>query len=83
VTFVSSKKAKSSFLKCLPSWNCVAMEPSDRSGGLLIGWNPILAEFNALGTNAGIYLEGRFKNSAKKVKLLNCYAPYKDHEIFW
>jgi hypothetical protein len=61
----------------------VAMDPNGRSGGLLVGWNPVLAEFNALGTNAGIFLEGRFKNTAEKVKLLNCYAPYKDRERFW
>jgi hypothetical protein len=28
-------------------------------------------------------LEGRFNFSADKVKLVNCYAPYKDRENFW
>jgi hypothetical protein len=52
-------------------------------GGLLSGWNPTLAELDAFDTSAGIYLEGRFKQSTDKVKLLNCYAPYKDRELFW
>jgi hypothetical protein len=82
-TLVSADKAMSSFLKFLPSWNCVALDPNGRSGGLLVGWNPALAELNALGSFAGIYLEGRFRNTEVEVKLLNCYAPYKDHESFW
>jgi hypothetical protein len=61
----------------------VALDPNGRSGNLLVGWNPTLAEFCACGTSAGIFLEGRFKHSAEKVKLLNCYAPYKERESFW
>jgi hypothetical protein len=53
------------------------------SGGLLVGWNPVIAELCAFGTTAGIFLEGRFKHSNARVKLLNCYAPYKDRECFW
>jgi hypothetical protein len=82
-TLVSANNAKSSFLKCLPSWNCMALDPNRRSGGLLAGWNPALAELNALGSFAGIYLEDRFRNTEDKVKLLNCYAPYKDHKSLW
>jgi hypothetical protein len=61
----------------------VALDPNGRSGGLLVGWNPTKAELYACGTSAGIFLEGRFKHSAEKVKLLNFYAPYKDRERFW
>jgi hypothetical protein len=27
--------------------------------------------------------KARFKQSAEKIKMLNCYAPYKDRELFW
>jgi exonuclease III len=81
-TLVDGEKAKRLFLQCLPMWNVVALDPSGRSGGLLSGWNPTYAELCAFGTSAGIYLEGRFKQSAEKIKLLNCYAPYKDREFF-
>jgi hypothetical protein len=81
-TLVSVDKAMRSFLKCLPSWNCVALDPNGISGGLLASWNPPLDELNALGSFAGIYLEGRFRNTEIEVKLFNWYAPYKDHESF-
>jgi hypothetical protein len=61
----------------------VALDPCGRSGGLLSGWNPTFVELSALDTLAGIYLEGRIKQSTDKVKLLNCYAPYKDRELLW
>jgi hypothetical protein len=61
----------------------VALDPCGRSRGLLSGWNPNFAELSALDTHAGILLEGRVKQSADSIKLLNCYAPYKDREFFW
>jgi hypothetical protein len=76
-------KDKSLFLQCLPMWNCVALDPNGHLGGLLSGWNPASAELCAFGTNAGILLEGRFKDSVDRVKLLNYYAPYKERECFW
>jgi hypothetical protein len=62
---------------------CSCFNPNGRSGGILSGWNPAYVEFCAYGTSAGIYLEGKFKQSAGRYKLLNCYAPYKDKELFW
>jgi hypothetical protein len=70
-TLVDGEKEKIFFLQCLSLWNCVATDPNGRSGGLLSGWNPTYAEFCALGTNAGIFLEGRIKDSTEKMKLLN------------
>jgi hypothetical protein len=61
----------------------VALDPCGRSGGLLSGWNPTCDEIYAFDTLAGIYLEGRFKHSTDKVKMLNCYAPYKDRKHLW
>jgi hypothetical protein len=49
----------------------------------LSGWNPTIVDFCVFGTSAGIYLEGRFKQSVEKVKFLNCYAPYKERELLW
>jgi hypothetical protein len=82
-TLIDGDKEKSLFFQCLPHWNVVALDSNGCSGGLLTGWNPTLAEFCAFGTAAGIFLEGRFKHSTDHVKLLNCYAPYKDRESFW
>jgi hypothetical protein len=59
------------------------MDPCGHSGGFSSGWNPTCVDLYVFDTFAGIYLEGRFKQSADKVKLLNCYAPYKDRGIFW
>jgi hypothetical protein len=81
-TLVSRDKAIKLFLQCVPSWNVVALDPCGRSGGLLSGWNPSFVEITSLDTLAGIYLEGRTKQSVDLVKLLNCYAPYKDRELF-
>jgi hypothetical protein len=82
-TLVHGDKAKNLFLQCLPQWNVVSLDPIGHSRGLLTGWNPIFAEFCAFGTTAGIFLEGRVKLSKDPIKLLNCYAPYKDREPFW
>jgi hypothetical protein len=47
----------------------VALDPCGRSGGLLSGWwNPTCAELDAFDTSAGIYLEGRFKQSSLRIK---------------
>jgi hypothetical protein len=61
----------------------VALDPCGRSRGFLSGWNPTFVELSALDTHAGIYLEGRIKQLVDMVKMLNCYAPYKDRELFW
>jgi hypothetical protein len=82
-TLVNDEKDKHLFLQCFPSRNVMALDPFGRLGGLLSGWNPTFVELYAFGTSAGIYLEGRFKQFVDKVKLLNCYAPYKDRELFW
>jgi hypothetical protein len=82
-TLIEGDKAKNLFFQCLPHWNVVALDSIGRSRGLLTGWNPTFAEFCAFGTVAGIFLEGRFKHTKEPVKLLNCYASYKDREPFW
>jgi hypothetical protein len=61
----------------------VTLDPCVRSGVLLSGWNSSYAKLCAFGTSAGIYLEGKFKQSEEKIKMFNCYAPYKDRELFW
>jgi hypothetical protein len=81
-TLVDGEKVKHFFLQCFLTWNVVALDPNECSGGLLSGWNPTYDEFCAFGTSAGIFLEGRIKHSADLVKLLNCYAPYKEREAF-
>jgi hypothetical protein len=82
-TLVNYDKAIGLFLQCAPSWNVVVLDPTGRSGGFLSGWNPAIAELTSFDTLTGILLEGRTKVSTFKVKLLNCYAPYKDKELFW
>lgn len=82
-TLVDSEKAQRLFLNFLPTWNYVELDPNGRSGGLLVGWNPAKVELYACGTSASIFLEGIYIHSEEKVNLLNCYAPYKDREIFW
>jgi len=82
-TLIEGDKAKNLFFQCLPHWNVGAIDSIGRSRGLLTSWNPSLAEFCAFGTVAGIFLEGRLNISKDPVKLLNCYAPYKDSEPFW
>jgi exonuclease III len=82
-TLVDGEKVKSLFLQCLLNWNVVSLDSNGRSGGLLTGWNPTYAEFCAFGTTTCIFLEGRLKHSEDTVKLLNCYAPYKDREALW
>ena len=80
---VDAQKAKTLFLHFLSKWDVVSLNPNGRLGGILSGWNPSYAEFCAYGTSAGILLEGKFKQSVGRYKLLNCYAPYKDKELFW
>jgi exonuclease III len=62
-TLVNNDKAIKLFLQCVPSWNVVAVDPCGRSGGLLSGWNPANVELTSLDTLAGIYLEGRTKQT--------------------
>jgi hypothetical protein len=82
-TMVDSSKAKVFFLKCCPTWDCVAIDASSLFGGLTYGWNPLVDELQAFQTFVGIFLEGHLKEISRPVKLLNCYGPYKDMLSFW
>lgn len=82
-TLVSSDKAKALFLKCLPHRSVVAVDSLGHSGGLLTSWNPDVADFQAFGISVGIFIEGKLLFSSTSFKLLNCYAPYSNHEAFW
>jgi hypothetical protein len=75
---VEGEKEKSLFLHCFPHWNVVDLDSHGCSEGLLSSWNPTYADFCDFGTVASILLEGRLKHSKETIKLLNCYAPYKD-----
>jgi hypothetical protein len=53
------------------------------SGGLLSAWNPKKTNFDAFMTPAGILLDGFVKQLNKKLKLVNCYGPYANRQMFW
>jgi hypothetical protein len=53
------------------------------SGGMLSAWDPKKDDFCAYLTPAGILLEGFVLDLNKRLKLINCYGPYADREVFW
>jgi hypothetical protein len=59
------------------------VDSSGLSRGLLSVWNPKKVDFSAYLTPAGIMLEGYVKDLDKRLKLINCYGPYSDREVFW
>jgi exonuclease III len=82
-TMVSATKARETIVKILPNWYSCGVDSTGLSGGLLTVWNPKKVDFNAYLTSAGIMLEGTVKDLDKKLKLINCYGPYLDREVFW
>jgi hypothetical protein len=79
---IEEDKEKSLFFQCLPHWNVVALDSHGRSEGLLTGWNPSFTEFCSFGIMQ-VSLWKEYLNNQDSVKLLNCYAPYKDGDSFW
>jgi hypothetical protein len=53
------------------------------SGALLSAWNPQKFNFTTFMTPARILLDGFVKQINKKLKLVNCYRPYGDRQLFW
>jgi hypothetical protein len=82
-TMVCVAKAREIFVKLLPHWYFYGVDSSGHSGGMLTTWNPRKVEFSAFLTPAGILLEGFVKDLDRRMKLINCYGPYSDREVFW
>jgi hypothetical protein len=70
-------------LNYLPLWNFCAVDSIGLSGGLLSAWNPKKSNFDAFLTPAGILLDGFAKVLNKNLKLVNCYGPYGNRQLFW
>jgi hypothetical protein len=80
---VCEAKAREVFVKLLPNWYFCGVDSIGLSGGLLTSWNPRKADFTVFFTPAGILLEGVVKDLNLNLKLINCYGPYADREVFW
>jgi endonuclease/exonuclease/phosphatase family metal-dependent hydrolase len=80
---VCVEKAKELFVKLLPNWYFCGVDSLGLSGGLLTAWNPVKDDCNAFLTPAGILLEGVVKDINKSLKVINCYGPYAEREVFW
>jgi hypothetical protein len=80
---VCEAKAREFFVKLLPNWYFCGVDSSRLSGGMLTAWNPRKDEFSSFLTPAGILLDGLVKDLNKRLKLINCYGPYSDREVFW
>jgi hypothetical protein len=69
-TMVDSYKSKDFFLKCCPLWDCVAIDATGLSGGLISGWNPLSVDLQYFHTSVGILMEECLKGVSSTVKLL-------------
>lgn len=75
-------KACNLFLKLFPGWEVRATDALGRSRGLLCIWKSMVFDFDAYFTPVGILLGGRIKGYEETMKIINCYDPYKDREVF-
>jgi exonuclease III len=82
-TMVCEEKARELFVKLLPNWYFCGVDSTGLSGGLLTAWNPRKADCYAFLTPAGILLDGVVKDINKRLKVINCYGPYAEREVFW
>lgn len=67
----------------LRGWEVSAVSSNGMSGGLLVAWDPRFYSFVVFKTVWGILMEGRRRADDLSLFVLNCYAPYRDREIFW
>ena len=82
-TMNSTYPALLAFTKLCPGWEFYATSSSRLSGGILLGWNPLIVKCKAFHTFSGILLKARFTGSSTSLSILNCYGPYLYHESFW
>ena len=53
------------------------------SGGILVSWNPEVADLRDFVTIAGSLVEGSLKGFYHTIQILNVYAPYHNRWSFW
>ena len=70
-------------LKLFLGWEGSAIDANGILGGLLILQNSQIVDFKSFHTCAGIIVEGSIKGFDEVLKMINCYAPYKDWQQFW
>jgi hypothetical protein len=81
-TMVCSFRAMEVFSKLLFQWKLCAVDSNGLSGDLLLAWNPNKANFDDFFTPAGILLEGFVKDVNRSLKMVNCYGPYSNRQVF-
>jgi endonuclease/exonuclease/phosphatase family metal-dependent hydrolase len=82
-TMVGVAKARDLFVKLLTTLVFLWSGLHRSLCGMLSAWNPRKADFSAYLIPAGILLEGRVKDLDRNLKVINCYGPYSDREVFW
>jgi exonuclease III len=81
-TMVRVEKARDIFVKLLPHWYFCVVFSMGLSGGMLSAWNLRKDDFFSYLIPAGILLEGHVKDLDRNLKVINCYGPYTDKEVF-
>ena len=57
-------------------WELCDVDASGLSGGLLVGWNPLLVCCKAFSSFGGIFLKASIKGLSEILTIFNCYGPY-------
>ena len=70
-------------LGILPGWECCAFDAIAISRGILVIWNPCLADLKPFVIAGGILLEGKLSGLDVEVKILNCYESYAQCKELW
>ena len=71
------------FLRLRSSWRVCARDASRLSSGILVAWNPLVADFRAFDSVVGILLKGNFLGFKEQVHMLNIYGLYTNRRAFW
>jgi len=79
---VCGKKVREVFSKLLSQWNMCVVDSNGMSRGLLSSWNHNKANFDAFLTPAVILFEGFVKDVNNNMKLVNCYGPCHNRQLF-
>jgi hypothetical protein len=80
---VCEEKERELFMKLLPNCYFYGVDSIGLYGGLLTAWHPRKDDCYNFLTPAGILLDGVVKDLNKRLKVLNCYGPYAEREVFW
>ena len=82
-TLVVGEKERNFMYMLKPKWMICVVSSVEKSGGILVSWDPNFFDLVLILGCGGIFLSGTSLADKRKVSFLNVYGPCQDRKNFW